>query len=70
MIDFRFPAIRRRCRRAVAVVTLSPLALLALLQSPPVTAQEYPARAVTMIFPFPPGGSGDTASRAIRRRLA
>ena len=70
MIDFRFPAIRRRCRRAVAVVTLSPLALLALLQSPPVTAQEYPARAVTMIFPFPPGGSGDTASRAIAADMA
>src|SRR5258706_713260 len=32
-------------------------------------AQGYPARPVTLIVPFPPGGSTDTAARIVAERM-
>ena len=58
-----------RLRRSVLAVASIVLGA-GLLQVLPVTAQEYPSRPITMIFPFPPGGSGDTASRAIAAEMA
>ena len=34
------------------------------------SAQDYPARAIRFIVPFPPGGGNDTLARMIGRRLA
>ncbi len=46
---------------------LSFLALIAL--SGIAVAQSYPSRPVTLISPFPPGGSTDTAARIIAERM-
>ena len=35
----------------------------------PATAQDFPARPVTMVVPFPPGGAGDILSRTLAPRL-
>ena len=46
-------------------------AALALWSSSGVTpAQEYPARALRLVVPFPPGGGTDGAARALSQRLA
>src|SRR5215831_15033846 len=41
------------------------LAVLAVLAPALAGAQSYPTRPVTLIVPFPPGGSTDTAARII-----
>ena len=33
------------------------------------TAQTYPSRAITMIVPFPPGGSTDAIGRVLTERM-
>ena len=44
-------------------------ALLALCAGFTAQAQTFPARPVTLIVPFPPGGSTDTAARIIGERM-
>ena len=56
--------------RLLSVANLLCVALTLAGLAPPAMAQEYPLRPITMIFPFPPGGSGDTASRAIAADMA
>jgi tripartite-type tricarboxylate transporter receptor subunit TctC len=34
-----------------------------------VSAQVYPSRPITMIVPFPPGGSTDTIGRIVAERM-
>jgi tripartite-type tricarboxylate transporter receptor subunit TctC len=43
-------------------------AVLAIVQ--PALAQDYPARNVTMVVPFPPGGGTDTGARIIAQNLS
>ena len=45
------------------------LALLALAACTAANAQTWPARPVTLLVPFPPGGSTDTAARLIAERM-
>jgi tripartite-type tricarboxylate transporter receptor subunit TctC len=45
------------------------LAGLSLVAAVPASAAEYPEKAVTVIVPFPPGGSTDTVARAIAQKL-
>ncbi len=51
-------------KKLFAVIALSALAGLACTQAP-----AYPSRPVTLIVPFPPGGSTDTAARIIGERM-
>ena len=51
-------------RRLIAAIALSVLAGMAGAQTQP-----YPARAVTLISPFPPGGSTDAVARIIAERM-
>ena len=48
--------------KLVAAITLSALAGIA-------SAQSYPSRPITLLVPFPPGGSTDTAARIIGDRM-
>ena len=45
------------------------LALLALCTALPATAQNYPAKTVRLVSPFPPGGSVDVVGRIIAAKL-
>ena len=49
---------------------LASLALAALLLPAAAPAQQYPARTVTIVVPFPPGGGTDTGTRVVATRLA
>lgn len=45
-------------------------AILALLPIESVAAQDYPARLIKIIVPFPPGGNPDLAARLVAHRMA
>ena len=45
------------------------LAVAALLFAGAAAAQQFPSRPITLIVPFPPGGSTDTAARIIADRM-
>ncbi|MBM3357415.1 MAG: tripartite tricarboxylate transporter substrate binding protein [Betaproteobacteria bacterium] len=49
----------------VKSIAAAAFAVLAALAANAATAQEYPARAVTIIVPFPPGGIADITSRTL-----
>jgi tripartite-type tricarboxylate transporter receptor subunit TctC len=49
-------------------LSLTLAAILATLQL--ARAQDYPARNVTMVVPFPPGGGTDTGARIIAQSLS
>lgn len=55
-------------RRVAAALLALPLALTA-LYTPELRAQAYPARPITMIIPFPPGGVADLTTRAFQPAL-
>lgn len=44
--------------------------LLAVAAVAPATAQNFPAKAITLVVPFPPGGSTDIAGRALGERMS
>ena len=46
------------------------LLVLGLLAAAPLLAQEWPAKPVRIIVPFPPGGSADLMPRAVAEKLA
>ena len=48
----------------------TPAILLFLLVAAPAAAQSYPARAVRIVAPFPPGGGLDLIARALGQKLA
>lgn len=58
--------------RRVAVTGAMSLILICLMAAicRPVVAQEYPARSVRMILPFPPGGATDRVARTIAANLS
>jgi len=55
-------------RRAYAFAVAGVLA--AACGANPAAAQDWPARAVTMVVPFPPGGGTDVLGRIVGRRLS
>ena len=42
----------------------------ALIATPPAFAQDWPARPVKVIVPFPPGGGTDTVARPLTAKLS
>ncbi len=55
-------------RKLVIAIALAPIALF-LAASAPVQAQNFPTRPITLIVPFPPGGSTDVAGRIIADKM-
>src|SRR5580692_12402034 len=55
-------------RTSIIAIALVPIALF-LAASAPVHAQEFPTRPITLIVPFPPGGSTDVAGRIIADKM-
>jgi len=51
-----------KCRRSLLLALLAPLALTA-------AAQDYPAKVVRIVVPFPAGGSTDVLSRLLAQKL-
>ena len=49
--------------------TIAAAVATALFAATPIAAQEYPAKTVRMIIPFPPGGSNDIVGRMIAQQL-
>src|ERR1700726_4567516 len=55
-------------RKSFIAIALAPIALV-LAASAPVQAQDFPTRPITLIVPFPPGGSTDVAGRIIADKM-
>ena len=51
-------------RKLVVAVALTAIAGIASVQ-----AQTYPSRQITLVVPFPPGGSTDAAARIMAERM-
>ena len=59
----------RRSRRFMGAA-LATLAAALLVAAPCMAEPAYPSRAITLVVPFPPGGSADTIGRLIGQRLS
>jgi tripartite-type tricarboxylate transporter receptor subunit TctC len=55
-------------RISIVAIALAPIALF-LAASAPAHAQTFPTRPITLIVPFPPGGSTDVAGRIIADKM-
>ena len=60
----KFATLNRRQTLAIAIASL------AVVAGAPAIAQDWPARPIKLIVPFPPGGPTDTASRVVGQKLA
>ncbi len=63
------PNLSRR-RSVVRLATLASLTAISMLVSVSAYAQSWPAKPITLIAPYPPGGGVDTVSRLLAERLA
>ncbi len=56
-------------RRVRAALSYAVMATAALVASPPLSSQQYPAKPVKMVVPLPPGGASDLVGRVIAQQL-
>src|SRR6267378_4588822 len=56
-------------RRVRAALSYAVMATAALVASPPLSSQQYPAKPVKIIVAFPPGGGNDLIARVVVQRL-
>ena len=56
--------------RSRVVVAAFVLAVLAFAAAPPLHAQQYPEKPITIVVPFPPGGSTDVLARQIAEKIS
>src|ERR1051326_5347349 len=61
--SFRFDNGGRKMRTWVTIIALALLAIT------PALAQNFPSRTITLIVPFPPGGSTDVAGRILAEKM-
>ncbi len=54
-----------RTSRRAAIAGFSAIAAIGLAHMTPASAQDYPTKPITMIIPWPAGGSSDVSMRAI-----
>src|SRR5256885_4697750 len=60
----------RARRRLVALAATTTVATLAGLASPGLMAQgAFPSKAITMVVPYPPGGSNDVFARQVAKEM-
>jgi tripartite-type tricarboxylate transporter receptor subunit TctC len=57
-------------RRRLTLLVAAVFAVLIALPAPDATAEDYPARPVTLIVPFPPGGSTTIMARIVAERMS
>jgi tripartite-type tricarboxylate transporter receptor subunit TctC len=60
---------KRGAENMRALIVAATLALLAAVAPAPARAQNFPSRTITLIVPFPPGGSTDVAGRIIADKM-
>lgn len=58
------------CMRRVCVVAAIMMTVGMPITAPPVRADDYPSRPITIIVPFPPGGSSDIVMRIVSQKVS
>jgi tripartite-type tricarboxylate transporter receptor subunit TctC len=56
-------------QKLLVAVTLAPIALFLAASAPVAAAENFPSRPITLIVPFPPGGSTDLAARLMADKM-
>src|SRR5215831_586152 len=59
-----------RQARSPIVLALLPMLVLSFASERPVQAENYPARPVKLVLPYPAGGPGDVMARILAQKLS
>src|SRR5579862_2164089 len=56
-------------RKSIIAIALAPIALVLATRAPVHAQETFPTRPITLIVPFPPGGSTDVAGRIVADKM-